>query len=210
MEYGTKYNLEEKLNTISHGIGVLFGVVGLFFLLQKNNNSAPYAVFSIIVYSLSFIVLFSASTLYHYSVNPKIKNKLRVLDHVSIYMLIAGTYTPIALITLEKNNGWMIFGIVWGITLVGTVLKLFFTGKFEYVSLLLYLVMGWLIVLDFENLKINTTDFGLNLLFIGGGLYSFGVIFYAIKKIPLNHFIWHLFVLGGAVSHWLFIYYDVV
>ncbi|MDE3743765.1 PAQR family membrane homeostasis protein TrhA [Maribacter polysaccharolyticus] len=204
------YHTEEKWNAISHAIGVVFGIVALFFLLRHNSDKTEYAQLSIIIYSMSFIILFLASTLYHSVSNPGIKRKLRILDHISIYVLIAGTYTPMALITLVDGKGWLIFYVVWGIAAVGTLLKLFFTGKFEAFSLILYIAMGWLIVLDFPNLLEYSSRLGLKLLFLGGAFYTVGTIFYAWKRIPYNHFIWHLFVLGGALSHWLLIYCDVV
>lgn len=204
------YKAEEELNAISHGLGIILGVFGLFFLLAQNTQKTTYATLSIIVYSLCFIVLFTASTLYHSVSNFNLKQKFRVIDHISIYLLIAGTYTPVALINLEAGNGWLIFYIVWAFAFTGTILKLFFTGKFEVISLLLYLAMGWLIVLDFQNLLDNTSTLGTQLLFLGGAFYTLGIFFYAWKRIPYNHFIWHLFVLGGAISHWLFIFYDVV
>ncbi|MBT8307618.1 MAG: hemolysin III family protein [Maribacter sp.] len=204
------YKEEERLNAISHGLGIVLGIVGFFLLLRNNANKSQYAVLSIVVYSVSFVLLFLASTLYHSITKVGLKRKFRILDHIGIYLLIAGTYTPVALITLHNGNGWLIFYIVWGIAAVGTLLKLFFTGKFEVLSLLLYLAMGWLIVLDFQNLLDNTSGLGTLLLFIGGAFYTLGIFFYAWKRIPYNHFIWHLFVLGGAISHWLFIYYDVI
>lgn len=204
------YRAEEELNAISHGLGIVFGVFGLFFLLAQNTQKTTFATLSILIYSLCFIVLFAASTLYHSVSNFKLKQKFRVIDHISIYLLIAGTYTPVALINLESSNGWLIFYVVWAFAGIGAILKIFFTGKFEIISLLLYLAMGWLIVLDFQNLLDNTSTLGAQLLFLGGAFYTLGIIFYAWKRIPYNHFIWHLFVLGGAISHWLFIYYDVV
>ena len=204
------YKTEEELNAISHGLGIILGVFGLFFLLAQNTQKTTYATLSILIYSLCFIVLFTASTLYHSVSNFNLKKKFRVIDHISIYLLIAGTYTPVALINLEAGNGWLIFYIVWAFALIGIILKIFFTGKFEAISLLLYLAMGWLIVLDFQNLLDNISTLGAQLLFLGGAFYTLGIIFYAWKRIPYNHFIWHLFVLGGAISHWLFIFYDVV
>lgn len=204
------HDREEKLNALSHGIGVVLGLVGLVLLLVNNSNKSPYDRISIIIYSLSIILLFAASTVYHYVSNPKLKEKLRILDHVCIYLLIAGTYTPVALITLVHGNGWTIFYTVWGIAAVGMFLKLFFTGKYEMVSLLLYLAMGWLIVLDFQNLMGQTSLLGLSFLMAGGLFYTLGIVFYAVQRIPYNHLIWHFFVLGGCISHWLFIYLDVV
>ncbi|MEP0213739.1 MAG: hemolysin III family protein [Cellulophaga sp.] len=196
---------EERLNTASHAIGVVLGVVGLFVLLYFNTNKTTFALFSLVVYGASIIVLYTASTLYHAATTKTLKEKYRILDHSSIYVLIAGTYTPVALITLESGNGWLIFWVVWGIALLGIILKLFFTGRFEAISLLLYLAMGWLIVLDYSSLVASVSPFALNLLMLGGAFYTFGIVFYAIHKIPYNHFIWHLFVLAGSISHFFFI-----
>lgn len=201
---------EELLNTISHAVGSIFGVVGLFLLLSKNSEKTPYATISIAIYSITFISMFLASSFYHYVKKPELKKKLRVVDHINIYFLIAGTYTPMCLITLLVSKGWTIFYIVWGITAFGTLLKLFFTGKLEILSLALYLAMGWLIVYDFENMVDYVSPLGIRLLFLGGVFYTLGIIFYAIDRIPYNHFVWHLFVLGGAVSHWLMIYNHVI
>ncbi|WP_411031035.1 PAQR family membrane homeostasis protein TrhA [Spongiimicrobium sp. 3-5] len=204
------YQEEERLNALSHGFGALLGIIGFFILLERNTNKSDFATASIIIYSLSLVMLFSASTLYHSVSKVSLKQRLRILDHISIYFLIAGTYTPVALITLVEGNGWLIFYLVWGIAAVGTVLKLFFTGRFEYVSLLLYLAMGWLIAFDFQNLREVISTLGIQLLFLGGFFYTLGIVFYAIRKIPYNHLIWHFFVLGGAISHWLMIYYTVI
>ncbi|WP_405416055.1 hemolysin III family protein [Maribacter sp. Asnod1-A12] len=201
---------EEKFNTVSHGIGALLAIVGMVFLIQGNNHKSEWATWGIVIYNLSLISMLSVSTIYHAVDNKIWKLRMRILDHINIYYLIAGTYTPVALITLINGSGWSIFFAVWGIAVVGTVLKLFFTGRFEILSLLLYLIMGWLIIFDFQNLVNNTSQLGIQLLMLGGAFYTIGIVFYAVKKIPYNHFIWHLFVLGGAISHWLFIYLDVV
>lgn len=201
---------EELLNTISHAVGAIFGSIGLFLLLSENSEKTPYATISIVIYSFTFISMFLASSFYHYVRNPDLKKKLRVVDHINIYFLIAGTYTPISLIMLIDGKGWAIFYTVWGIAAVGTLLKFFLTGKFEILSLVLYLAMGWLVVYDFDNILDYTSSQGIELLFLGGAFYTLGIIFYAIDRIPYNHFIWHLFVLGGAVSHWLMIYNHVI
>jgi len=210
MKDKTIHPKEELLNTISHAVGAIFGIVGLFLLLYKNSEKTSYATICIVVYSLTFISMFLASSLYHYVKKPELKRKLRVVDHINIYFLIAGTYTPISLIMLIDGKGWDIFYIVWGIAAVGTLLKLFLTGKFEILSLVLYLAMGWLVVYDFDSIQAYSTSQGIQLLFLGGAFYTLGIIFYAIDRIPYNHFIWHLFVLGGAVSHWLMIYGHVI
>lgn len=210
MQLKNNFHNEEKLNTISHAIGAILSIIGLVLLLNRNTDKSNYAVFSILVYSVTLVSMFLASTAYHFTSNDKVKKKLRVLDHINIYFLIAGTYTPIALITLINGNGWTIFYSVWIIAGLGTLFKIFYTGKLEFLSLLLYVAMGWLIVLDFTNLVDYTTNLGLRMLFLGGAFYTFGIVFYALERIPYNHFIWHLFVLGGAISHWMMIYINVV
>lgn len=201
---------EEKWNAISHGAGVVLGIFGLILLLFFNTEKTSFSTLSIIMYGLSVIVLYTSSTIYHAVQNLKWKKLWRKADHISIYILIAGTYTPVSLITLEKGNGWLIFWIVWGIAGIGTLLKIFFTGKFEVLSLLLYLLMGWLIVFDLQDLLSAISTTGLTFLTLGGAFYTLGVLFYAINKIPYNHVIWHFFVLGGSISHFLFIFLDVI
>ncbi|NER11026.1 hemolysin III [Muriicola jejuensis] len=206
MSDSKRYHQEERLNAISHGLGVILGIVGAFVLWNKQDSTNPWETWSILIYSGSIVLLFTASTLYHAVNDPRIKSRLRVLDHISIYFLIAGTYTPVALLTLAESKGVLLFIIVWGVTLAGTLFKIFYTGKLEYLSLVLYLVMGWLIVVDFPFLWEQLSAFGVTMLFLGGGFYSLGIVFYAVRKIPYNHFIWHLFVLGGAISHWCLIF----
>ncbi|MFD2588283.1 hemolysin III family protein [Croceitalea marina] len=200
-----KAKLEEKLNTYSHGLGIIFALIGGFVLLFKGNESRNQSL-GVLIYVLALVLLFSASTLYHAVSNPKVKQKLRILDHISIYYLIAGTYTPVCLTVLQNSKGAILLWLVWGIAFFGTILKLFFTGKFEVFSLVLYGIMGWLVVIDLNFLIANTSLIGLFYLGLGGFFYTLGIVFYASKKIPYNHFIWHLFVLGGAMSHWLFVY----
>lgn len=204
------YHREENLNAISHGIGSLLGLIGFFMLWQSHDPLTPWATISVIIYSLSIIILFSASALYHSVHNPIFKKKLRVLDHISIFILIAGTYTPVALLTLIEGMGFTLFYTVWGIAFAGILFKLFYTGKYEFISLFLYLAMGWLIVFDFQSLWLQLSGTGILLLFLGGAFYTLGIFFYAIRKIPYNHLIWHLFVLGGAISHWFLIYYQII
>ncbi|WP_282149234.1 PAQR family membrane homeostasis protein TrhA [Algibacter lectus] len=201
---------EEKLNALTHGIGAVLGVVALVLLIKYNAHKTPWSLFSVIVYGISIIVLFTASTLYHSVIKEKQKHIFRIIDHISIYVLIAGTYTPVCLITLDQSFGWPMFWVVWGIALFGVVLKIFFTGRFELFSTLLYLVMGWLIVFDFTSLSDGIGSDGVLFLFAGGLSYTIGIIFYAIQKIPYNHVIWHLFVLSGAVFHFFMIFNYVI
>ncbi|WP_136480834.1 PAQR family membrane homeostasis protein TrhA [Cognatitamlana onchidii] len=201
---------EEKLNAYTHGLGAILGVFALCLLVFSNTNKTPYALPSVVVYGVSIVILFTASTLYHAIHNRRYKHYFRVLDHISIYLLIAGTYTPVTLIALSHSKGWVLFYAVWIIALVGTVLKIFFTGKLGWFSTLLYLVMGWLIVFDFANLSQAIGPNGVLLLFGGGLFYTAGIIFYAIERIPYNHVIWHVFVLAGAICHFFMAYCYVV
>jgi len=203
-----KEQLEERLNTYSHGLGIILGIIGFAILLNKTLDSN--SKYPIIIYGLSVVFLFLASTLYHAVSDTIIKKRLRIVDHISIYYLIAGTYTPVCLTLLKDSKGMLLLYIVWGIAFFGTILKLFFTGKFEAFSLTLYGVMGWLVVIDLPYLITHSSSKELFFLGLGGAFYTIGILFYAIKKIPFNHFIWHLFVLGGAISHWYFIYISLL
>ena len=137
---------EEQLNAATHAIGALLGIAGLVLLIVYNTHKTDWSLFSVIVYGISIIVLFTASTLYHFVKSNKHKHYFRIIDHISIYILIAGTYTPVLLIALEDSLGWPLFWIVWAIAAFGVILKLFFTGRYEAFSVILYLVMGWLVI----------------------------------------------------------------
>ena len=203
-------NQEEFLNAVTHGLGAVLGIAALVVMLLKINSAEGLQTFAVVTYALSIIILFTASTLYHSVSNERKKHYFRIVDHISIYLLIAGTYTPVLLITLAQSRGWPLFYTVWGIAAFGVVLKLFFTGKFEVFSTLLYLVMGWLIVFDFSTLSEIIGSGGVLWLFAGGLFYTVGIVFYAIQRIPYNHVIWHLFVLAGAISHFMMIYNYVI
>jgi len=202
--------LEEQLNAWTHGIGAALGIAALVLLVVYSDTTKPWSLFSVIVYGISIIILFLASTFYHAVKGEKRKHYFRIVDHVSIYLLIAGTYTPVLLISLADSLGWTLFWTVWGIAAFGVILKLFFTGKFEIFSTLLYLVMGWLIIFDFSNLSEALGPNGILWLFAGGLSYTVGIIFYAIHKVPYFHVIWHLFVLGGAICHFFMIFLHVI
>lgn len=206
----TQTKLEEQLNAWSHGIGAALGIAALVLLIVYVDDAKPFSLFGVIVYGISIIVLFLASTFYHAVEGEKRKHYFRIVDHVSIYLLIAGTYTPVLLISLTDSLGWTLFWVVWGIAAFGVILKLFFTGRFEVFSTLLYLVMGWLIIFDFSNLSEAIGPKGVLWLFAGGLSYTVGIIFYAIQRIPYNHVIWHLFVLGGAICHFFMIFLHVI
>ena len=208
MRLQTKF--EEQLNAWTHGIGAALGIAALILLITYTDSTQPWSLFGVIVYGLSIIILFLASTFYHAVKGEKRKHYFRIIDHISIYLLIAGTYTPVLLIVLTDSLGWLLFWIVWGIAIFGVVLKLFFTGKLELFSTLLYLVMGWLIVFDYTNVAEALGTNGVFWLFSGGLFYTVGIVFYAIEKIPYNHVIWHLFVLGGAICHFFMIFLYVI
>ncbi|MFD2724643.1 PAQR family membrane homeostasis protein TrhA [Hyunsoonleella rubra] len=201
---------EEKLNSLSHGFGALFGIAALVLLVIYETQKTPWSLASVIIYGLSIIILFTASTFYHAAKTERRKHYFRILDHISIYILIAGTYTPVSLISLEASIGWTLFWAVWGIAFFGVILKVFFTGRFEFFSVLLYLVMGWLVVFDFSELMNIIGSGGILFLFAGGLAYTLGIVFYAIEKIPYNHVIWHLFVLAGAICHFFMIFFYVI
>lgn len=199
--------LEEKLNIWSHGLGVVLGIVALVFLVihAAMNGSAVHVV-SFTIYGASIIVLYLASTLYHSAKKPVLRNRLRIFDHAAIYLLIAGTYTPFALVTLEGAVGWTIFGLVWGFAIVGITLKLFFTGQFDKLSTAMYVLMGWLIIFAIKPLIENLSSEGLFWLMAGGIAYTVGAILYSIRKLPFNHAIFHVFVLLGSLFHFIAVY----
>ena len=201
---------EEFLNTITHFVGLILSLIGLPILLYFNQNITEFSLVSILFFEFGMICVYTSSTLYHYTTNLKLKHKLRVFDHISIYYLIAGSYAPVCLITLYNSSGLKIFISVLSIALVGTVFKVFFTGKFEKFSLFLYLAMGWLIVIDFSSI-LNILSFnGLILLIISGFFYSFGTVFYSLQKMKYSHAIWHLFVMAGSASHYFLVLLYVI
>ncbi|WGW00416.1 hemolysin III family protein [Vibrio sp. YMD68] len=203
---------EEQANAITHGLGVLFGIAGLGLLLQKSiyAQGDTLTLVSMVVYGVSIIVLFLASTLYHSIPSPKAKRWLKTFDHCAIYLLIAGSYTPYLLVSLRTPLAIGLMAVIWLIALFGVIAKLFFVYRFEKLSLMTYLAMGWLSLVVIYQLAISIEVEGLILLAAGGIVYSLGVVFYAIKRIPYNHAIWHVFVLAGCVCHFLSIYLYVV
>lgn len=194
----------EIYNAISHGIGAALGIVGLILLLIKADTTLEYVAYSI--YGASIIMLFLASTLYHSLVYTKAKNVFRVIDHSSIFLLIAGTYTPYVLLSVGGNKGVYYFGTIWVLAILGIVMKIFFFEKSKKVSSLIYLAMGWLCLVFIGDLYMAIGLRGLSLLAAGGVVYSLGVIFYKKKDLNFSHVIWHFFVLAGAVLMFFSIY----
>ena len=200
---------EEYWNTLTHFIGIILSIIGLPLLIIANKNLSSFSLFSILFFEFGLLFVYISSTLYHYVENVKIKNKLRTLDHVSIFYLIAGSYAPVCLITLYNHSGIEIFITVLGIMLTGTFFKIFYTGKYEKFSLFLYLLMGWLIIFKINTLIELISFNGLILIIASGLLYTFGTLFYSSKK-KYAHAIWHLFVLGGSTTHYLFVLFFIV
>lgn len=199
---------EERLNIWSHAFGIVVSILGLTLLLLKASSSL--SVISSWIFGLSLIILYTASTLYHSSADVNQRSKLRIFDHAAIYVLIAGTYTPFSLITLPQNPGWLVFGLIWGLAIGGISLKLFFTGKFDLLSTIFYIAMGWVGILFVNPLIDNLASGGVSLILYGGICYTVGAILYSIKKLPYNHAIFHVFVLGGSFFHYLSIYLYVI
>ncbi len=210
-EYLPHYTLgEEIFNSVSHGVGVALACVGFGILIVLSAlYGDAWAVSSSIVYSFSLFALYLASTLYHACPNRKVKGVLQVLDHCSIFLLIAGTYTPYTLITLRGALGWTLFGVVWGAAIVGVVLNAIDVRKYSRISLACYVAMGWVVVLAIRPLMASLAWNGLVLLALGGVFYTVGIIFYVIRR-SYMHSIWHLFVLAGSVCHYLSILLYVI
>ena len=201
---------EERLNILTHGFGLLLSAIGLPFLIIKSFDfNGFWKPASLIVYGLRMIVLYAASTFYHAAKEAKLRRKLNIFDHAAIYVLIAGTYTPFTLIVLSGTIGWVLFGFTWFFALIGIVLKLFYTGKFDKLSTVMYVLMGWQIVFAINPLLENLSSSGLKFLFAGGIFYTIGAVLYSIKMLPYNHAIFHIFVLLGSFSHFFSIYYYV-
>lgn len=199
---------EERLNVWSHGLGLLASIIVFPFLIAKATTYSNFwDITSFVIYGVSLIVLYAASTFYHSAKNPKKRRRLNIFDHAAIYALIAGSYTPFCLVALNSNLGWWMFIAVWLFALTGIILKLFFTGRFDKISTAMYLLMGWQMMFFVKPLISALTSFSLNLLIAGGVFYSVGAILYSIKKMPYNHAVFHVFVLAGSVSHFLAIYF---
>jgi hemolysin III len=202
---------EEIAHAVSHGVGIVLSIIGLttlvaFAALRGN----AWHVVTCAVFGTTLVLAYVASTLYHAVPPGRAKRVLRILDHSSIYLLIAGTYTPFALVSLRGPWGWTLFAVVWTAALAGIVFKSVALGKLPVVSVLLYLAMGWCIVIAFEPLVQALAPGGVKLLFAGGLAYTCGLAFYAARRVRFHHFAWHLFVLAGSVLHFFAVLLYVV
>jgi hemolysin III len=200
---------EEFWNALTHFIGLIGSIIGMCYLLYTNNELSTQSLSGVLFFGFGLVSVYLSSTLYHYVSEPVLKEKLRIFDHISIYYLIAGSYAPVCLITLLDKSGIYIFIAVCIIAIFGTIFKLFYTGKFEKLSLGLYLLMGWLIVIDiktlFEILEFNA----IILLALSGISYTLGTIFYSMEK-KYAHTIWHLFVIAGSSFHFFLVLFYII
>ncbi len=202
---------QELVNSIVHGFGIIFGIVGIPILIAfaiKSDNST--GVIGAAIYGFCFLQLFTFSTLYHGFQHAQVKRILEILDHISIYFLIAGTYTPFLLMYMHNSFGFTLLSVLWSLTALGIIFKIFFTGKWKVISTLVYIAMGCIMIVGgrtfFESIPANI----LTMILIGGALYLLGVIFYLWEKYPYNHAVWHFFVLLAAVCHYVAILLAVV
>lgn len=202
---------EEIWHSITHGVGLALSIAGLAVLVAfATLHGGILNIVSAAVFGTTLIIMYGSSTLYHAITHQPIKGLFQKFDHASIYFLIAGTYTPVTLIAMGDNWGWGIFAFEWALALIGISLKFLYPGRFETLSLIFYVVMGWIIVIAMDSLSANVADGGIWLLVAGGLSYTFGVIFYIKDHKPYYHAIWHLFVLGGSIFHYFMILLYVV
>lgn len=206
-----KYIESEVANSATHGVGILFGLIGLPLLIYYASlREDPRYLWSVIIYGTTFLMVFTTSTLYHALWHTKHKPVFAILDHIAIYGLIAGTYTPFLMIYLYEGIGqWVLYGL-WIVVLVGIVFKAFFTGRYNFVSTLVYLAMGWSIILVFKSFLSLIPLPAIVWTSIGGAFYTIGAVIYLQDHIPYNHLAWHFFVLAGAVSHFVAVLYLVL
>jgi hemolysin III len=201
---------EELANSITHGIGFFIGISVLVLLVVLSSlRKGPWEIVSCSIYGVTFIMLYLGSTLYHSARHPRTRRIFKVIDHASIYLLIAGTYTPFALAPLRGALGWSIFGAIWGAAAIGIFFKAFFTGRFKAASLLSYLFMGWFCVIAVKPLYQELNTIGFIMLAAGGLCYSIGAVFYAWKSLKWSHTVWHLFVLAGSLCHFFSILFGI-
>ncbi len=195
---------EELWNAVTHGLGAILSVAGGAVLITLAAlKGTHWQLISAIVFTMALMLLYTASTLYHSIPHTSAKQKLKVFDHCAIYILIAGSYTPFTLIGLREHGGWWLFGIIWILAVAGVIFKLFYTGRFELISTLIYIGMGWLVVFAIKPMLEHIDMTTLIWLFVGGFFYTLGTIFYMSKKIRYTHAIWHVFVMLGSASHFV-------
>ena len=202
---------EERLNILSHASGLVLSLVGFVLLVMRAATLGTVLhVISFAIFGASLVLLYAASTIYHSSTEPSARIRLRTVDHAAIYILIAGSYTPFTLTVLHGAVGWTLFAASWGMAAIGIVLKLFFTGRFNLISTLMYVFMGWVMVFAIKPLIAAFPGEGIIWLFAGGVSYTLGAAFYAIKKMPFGHAVFHFFVLAGSACHFVAVYFYIL
>lgn len=203
MAYTHTYSRKEEIvNAITHGIGALLSIAALVLLIVYSSKyGTAWHVVTFTIYGATMLLLYLASTLVHSFPEGKVKDLFEIFDHSAIYLFIAGTYTPIALIVIGGSLGWILFGVIWGIAIIGVAFKAFFTKKFLFLSTLLYILMGWMAVIAWKPIVTTLPTGGLYLLALGGIIYTLGTIFYMWRGFTFHHAIWHLFVLAGSTTH---------
>ena len=202
---------EELANALTHGAGIALSVTGLAVLVTfASLRSDAWGVTATAIFGASLVLLYSASTLYHSFRNEALKRLLRKFDHAAIFLLIAGTYTPFLLVSLRGPWGWSLLGVIWALAVAGVTMKFWFTGRFGVLSTLLYLAMGWLMVIAIRPMLHAVPPNGLWLLLAGGLCYTVGTVFYSWKRLPFHHAVWHLFVMGGSVCHFFAVWFAVI
>ena len=207
----TYHRFEELLNSWTHGIAAALSVVGTVVLIVAASRLGDvWKIVSFSVFGATLFLLYMASTLYHSARHPKLRSAFKMLDHCAIFLLIAGTYTPFLLVNMRGPVGWTLFAVIWGLALTGVILKLVFGNRYKIARVAIYLVMGWLIMFASSTLVERLSEQALALTVAGGIVYTVGVIFYLGNRIPYNHAIWHLFVVGGSTCHFYAVYYGVL
>jgi hemolysin III len=195
---------QELVNSLIHGFGIIFGIISIPILIALTIKSGnTIGVIGAAIYGFCFLQLFTFSTLYHGFQHPQVKRVLEIFDHISIYFLISGTYTPFLLIYLDNSFGITLLSILWGLTAIGIVFKVFFTGRWNILSTIIYIAMGCIMVVGGRTFFTSIPSDVLTMIFIGGALYLLGVIFYLWEKYPYNHAVWHFFVLAAAICHYV-------
>ncbi|WP_430786252.1 PAQR family membrane homeostasis protein TrhA [Virgibacillus flavescens] len=202
---------EEIVHAITHGIGALLSIVALVLLISYASVADnAWNLITVIVFGITMLFMYISSTVMHILLDGKWKDIFQIFDHSSIYLFIAGTYTPLLLSVIGGKLGWILFGIIWGMAIIGVIFKIFFVEKFVVISTLMYILMGWIIVFAWDPLIQSLNESGVLLLIIGGVFYTVGAIFYVWRGFPYHHAVWHLFVLAGSTFHFLTIFYYVI
>lgn len=202
---------QELANSLTHGLGTILSIAGPFILVVLSGMQGDaWRIVSFSIYGTSLVLLYTASTLYHSFQSARVKHIFKIMDHSAIYLLIAGTYTPFTLVLLRGGWGWSLFGVIWGLAFTGILFKIFFVNRFNVLSTIIYLLMGWLIIIAFQPLIDHVPSGGLYWLLAGGIAYSAGTVFYVWEKLPFHHAIWHLFVLAGSLCHFFAVLFYVL